>query len=67
MRPADVSGLAVNIAKRICDLAEDGEVLASDNVRGTLVGSAIRTLDRGSRTLKGVPDVWRLFAIEVAS
>ena len=65
MRHDDVSGLAVNIAKRICDLAEDGEVLVSDNVRGTLVGSALRTLDRGSHTLKGVPDVWRLFAVEV--
>jgi class 3 adenylate cyclase/pimeloyl-ACP methyl ester carboxylesterase len=67
VRPDDVIGLAVNIAKRICDLAKDGEVLVSENVRGTLVGSEIRTVDRGNYSLKGVPDVWRLFAIEVPS
>lgn len=65
VRPDDVLGLAVNITKRICDLADDGEVLVSDNVRGTLVGSQIQTRDRGTHTLKGVPDEWRLFAVDI--
>jgi class 3 adenylate cyclase len=64
VRPDDVRGLAVNIAKRICDLADGGQVLASENVRGTLVGSEIRMRDRGIHSLKGVPDVWKLFAVE---
>jgi class 3 adenylate cyclase len=30
VRPDDVVGLAVNIAKRICDLAAPGQVLVSE-------------------------------------
>lgn len=63
VRPDDVVGLAVSIAKRICDLAGPGEVFVSENVKGLIVGSGIATPDQGTHVLKGVPDEWRLFAV----
>jgi class 3 adenylate cyclase len=64
VRSDDVVGLAVTIAKRICDLAVPGEVFLSEVVNGQLVGSDIETSDRGTHVLKGVPREWRLFAVE---
>ena len=64
VRPDDVVGLAVTIAKRICDLAGPGQVLVSEGVKGQLVGSGIATSEKGTHILKGVPDEWQLFAIE---
>ena len=64
VRPDDVVGLAVTIAKRICDLAGPGQVLVSEGVKGQLVGSGIATSEQGTHPLKGVPDEWRLFAVE---
>lgn len=64
VRPDDVVGLVVTIAKRICDLAGPGEVLVSENVKGHLFGSDIGLSDRGTHVLKGVPDEWRLFAVK---
>ncbi len=63
VRPDDVVGLAVSIAKRICDLAGPGEVVVSETVKGQLVGSGILASERGIHILKGVPDDWRLFAV----
>jgi class 3 adenylate cyclase len=63
VRPDDVVGLAVSIAKRICDLAGPGQVLVSDGVKGQIVGSGIAASDRGTHALKGVPDEWRLFTV----
>jgi class 3 adenylate cyclase len=64
MRSNDLAGLAVSIAKRICDLAGAGEVLVSETVKGHLVGSDMAFSERGTHVLKGVPDLWRLYAIE---
>jgi class 3 adenylate cyclase/pimeloyl-ACP methyl ester carboxylesterase len=64
VRGEDIGGLAVNIAKRICDLAEPGEVLVSDTVRGQLVGSGVEFQERGEHQLKGVPGSWRLYTPE---
>jgi hypothetical protein len=41
-RGDDIAGLAVSIAKRVCDLAEAGQVLASETVRGHMVGTGIQ-------------------------
>jgi len=64
VRPDDVVGLPVSIAKRVCDLAGAGEVFVSEAVKSHLVGSGIPVSDRGTHVLKGVPDEWRLFAVE---
>jgi class 3 adenylate cyclase len=63
LRGADVAGLGVAIARRICDLAERGELLASRTVKDLVAGSGIAFADRGPHQLKGVPDDWQLFAV----
>jgi class 3 adenylate cyclase len=64
MRANDVLGLAVTIAKRICDLAGPGEVFVSETVKGHLVGSGIVLSEEGSHVLKGLPDEWRVYTIQ---
>jgi pimeloyl-ACP methyl ester carboxylesterase len=58
----DVGGIAVHIAARVGELADNGEVLASSTVKDLVAGSGIRFVDRGATTLKGIDDEWRLFA-----
>jgi class 3 adenylate cyclase/pimeloyl-ACP methyl ester carboxylesterase len=65
LRSDDVVGLAVSIAKRICDLANPGEVFVSRTVSDLAAGSDITFRDRGDHTLKGVPGTWQLFAADV--
>lgn len=60
LRSDDVVGLPVSIAKRICDLADPGEVLVSRTVSELAAGSGITFADRGDHTLKGVPGRWHL-------
>jgi class 3 adenylate cyclase len=64
VRGDDLGGLAVTIAKRICDLAAPGQVLVSETVRSLMVGSGTDFEDRGEHELKGVPGTWRLFALK---
>jgi class 3 adenylate cyclase len=63
IRDADITGLAVTIAKRICDLAGPGRVLVSETIRELLVGSEIALSLDGTRVLKGLPDDWRLWTV----
>jgi class 3 adenylate cyclase len=67
VRGDDIAGLAVTIAKRVCDLAGPGEVLASHAVERVVAGSRIEFEDRGDHKLKGVPGTWRLFAVVAPS
>jgi class 3 adenylate cyclase len=64
VRGDDIAGLAVTIAKRVCDLAGAEQVMVSETVRSNLVGAGTQFRDRGEHQLKGVPGTWRLFAIE---
>ena len=59
-----VSGIAVHTAARVAAQASANEVLVSSTVRDLVAGSAIRFRDAGTRSLKGVPGDWRLFAVE---
>jgi class 3 adenylate cyclase len=63
VRGNDIAGLAVTIAKRICDLAGPDHVLVSETVRINMVGSAVDFHDQGEHQLKGVPGTWRLSSI----
>jgi class 3 adenylate cyclase len=63
VRGDDLAGVAVHIAARVGALAEAGEVLVSRTVVDLVAGSDVRFSDRGEHELKGVPDVWRLFAV----
>jgi len=57
-------GLAVHVGARIGALAAPGEVLVSGTVRDLVAGSGLAFRDRGTKSLKGVPDEWRLFALQ---
>jgi class 3 adenylate cyclase len=59
----DIGGIAVHIAARVGAGAEASEVLVSSTVKDLVAGSGINFVDRGARTLKGIPDQWRLFAV----
>ena len=63
VRGDDIGGLAVTIAKRICDLAMPGEVFVSRCVTDLVAGSGIEFSERGDHELKGVPGTWRLYAV----
>jgi len=60
----DIGGMAVNIGARVGALAGANEVVVSSTVKDLVVGSGISFSDRGTHELKGVPDEWRLFAVE---
>jgi class 3 adenylate cyclase len=64
VRGEDIAGLAVTIAKRVCDLAAPGQLLVSETVRGHMVGAGIQFREEGELELKGVPGTWRLFSVE---
>jgi class 3 adenylate cyclase len=61
VRGDDIAGLAVTIAKRVCDLAGAAEVLVSSAIPPLVVGSGFDFVDRGEHQLKGVPGTWRLY------
>jgi class 3 adenylate cyclase len=60
----DVAGIAVHIAARVGALAGTGEVLVSSTVKDLVAGSGITFSERGEHELKGIPDQWRLFAVD---
>jgi class 3 adenylate cyclase len=59
-----VTGLAVHVGARVAALATASEVLVTSTVQMLVLGSGIAFTDRGTHTLKGVPDRWHLFAVE---
>jgi class 3 adenylate cyclase len=64
LRGQDITGIGVVIARRVCDIADGGELLTSRTVKDLVTGSGIAFDDRGVHTLKGVPDEWQLYAVE---
>ena len=61
---ADIGGIAVHIAARICGEAGAGEILVDRTVRDLVVGSGTGFEDRGSVELRGVPGTWQLLAVD---
>lgn len=59
----DIAGLAVHVAARIMDRADDDEVLVSRTVRDLTAGSDLEFSDRGTHALKGIPEDWQLYAL----
>jgi class 3 adenylate cyclase len=58
-----LAGVAVHIGARVAGCAGSGEVLVSSTVRDLIAGSGIELEDRGLRSLKGVEDERRLYAV----
>jgi class 3 adenylate cyclase len=67
VRVDDVVGLAVTVAKRICDLAPAGEVFASRPAADLTAGSGLTFTSRGDHRLKGIPGEWPIFAAQEVS
>jgi class 3 adenylate cyclase len=53
------------VAARVMARAEADEILCSRTVRDLVAGSGYVFLDRGTHQLKGVPDTWQMYAVEV--
>ncbi len=59
----DLFGTAVNLAKRICDQAEPGQILVSDVVQQLAAGKGFTFADKGEATLKGFEKPVRLHEV----
>jgi pimeloyl-ACP methyl ester carboxylesterase len=59
----DVAGIAVAIGARVGALAGPGEVLVSSTVKDLVIGSGLSFEDRGEHSLKGVSELWHLYAL----
>ena len=59
----DLFGTAVNLAKRICDQAEPGQILVSDVEQQLAAGKGFTFTDKGEATLKGFEKPVRLHEV----
>ncbi len=59
----DLAGIAVHTGARVLSCAGPSEVWVSGTVRDLVAGSGLNFEDRGTRSLKGIPGEWRLFAV----
>jgi len=59
----DVSGLAVNLAARVQQVASGGSTWVSSTVRDLLLGGEWSFAERGEHTLKGIEGAWRLYEL----
>jgi class 3 adenylate cyclase len=59
----DLFGSAVQLAARVCDRAEPGEILVSDVVRQLAAGKGFLFSDRGDVALRGFEDPVRLYEV----
>jgi class 3 adenylate cyclase len=57
----DVTGIAVNIASRVSQLAGGGEILVSSTVKDLVAGSGLIFNDLGPRAIRGLEDNLRIF------
>jgi pimeloyl-ACP methyl ester carboxylesterase len=58
-----LTGIAVHTAARVAAGAASREVLVSGTVRDLVAGSGITFVERGERSLKGLPEQLRLYAV----
>ena len=59
----DISGIAVNLAARVEQAADDGSVWVSSTVRDMMMGTDVTFDPVGEHTLKGIDGTWQLFHI----
>ncbi len=62
----DIEGIAVHIAARVLGQVRAGEILCSRTVKDLVARSNFVFVDRGRRRLKGVPDQWQLYVVQLA-
>ena len=66
IRENDLAGLTVHIGARLMEQSGPGQVVCSRTVKDLVAGAGLLFEDLGTRTLKGVPDDWQLFAVSAA-
>jgi len=59
----DLFGAAVQLAARLCNAAEAGDITVSVAVRELCVGKAVTFEDRGQVELKGMPEPTQMYAV----
>ena len=59
----DLFGTAVQLAARVCDRAEPGQILASNVVQELAAGKGFTFVDNGEATLKGFEDPVRVYEV----
>jgi class 3 adenylate cyclase len=62
-----VATLDEDIAARVLGRAGAGEIVCSRTVKDLVAGSGFAFADRGTHRLKGIPDDWQLYAVELAA
>ena len=62
----DFFGTTVQLAARVCDKADEGEIFVTDNVRELSKGQGIDVEDAGKYEMKGVPEPVTLYRVSVA-
>jgi class 3 adenylate cyclase len=60
----DIFGTSVQLARRVCDAAGGGEILASDVVRQLAAGKGFLFAARGDAALRGFEDPVRLYEVQ---
>lgn len=60
VRGDDIGGLAVHVAARVLDAADDGQVLTTTTVRTATLGSGHAYGESTTHRLRGVPGSWEL-------
>jgi class 3 adenylate cyclase len=63
VRQGELQGIALHIAARVAASASSGGVLVSQTVKDLVAGSGLGFRDAGLRSLKGLPDPWRLYEV----
>jgi class 3 adenylate cyclase len=63
----DLFGVAVILARRICDSAEPNEILVANVVRELCIGKDVRFVDRALATLKGFDDPVQVYSVTWSS
>jgi class 3 adenylate cyclase len=61
-RGTDIAGIGVRICSRISERADPGEVWVSRTVKDLVAGSGLSFEERGDYELKGIDDMWTLYA-----
>jgi pimeloyl-ACP methyl ester carboxylesterase/DNA-binding winged helix-turn-helix (wHTH) protein len=59
-----ISGVAVNMAGKIADDAEFGEILASRTVKDLVAGSGLNFVESNLKTFDDVQGNWRIFSVK---
>jgi len=62
LRGGDIVGIGVHVCARISERADPGEVWVSRTVKDLVTGSGLRLEKRGDHRLKGVDEMWTLYA-----